>query len=105
MIVIAEAIASVFEEYVESHGLDSIARVFGTGVKVEVGDMVPSAAYEGIVAEVPALWERALEVNVARDPAVRASCIEFVLAGLYATDRISRVQSHGRTVYDTEGFR
>ena len=34
-----------------------------------------------------------------------ASCIEFVLAGLYATDRISRVQSHGRTVYDTEGFR
>ncbi|NBU41543.1 MAG: magnesium chelatase [Planctomycetia bacterium] len=103
--VIAEAIASVFEEYVESHGLDSIARVFGAGVKVEVGDMVPSAAYEGIVAEVPALWERALEVNVARDPAVRASCIEFVLAGLYATDRISRVQSHGRTVYDTEGFR
>ena len=45
--VIAEAIATVFEEYVEEHGLDEIAKVFGQGVKVEVGDMVPSAAYEG----------------------------------------------------------
>ena len=39
-----------------------------------------------------------------KDPAVRASCIEFVLAGLYATERISRIQAHGRTVYDTGGF-
>jgi magnesium chelatase subunit I len=32
---------------------------------------------------------------------VRASCIEFVLAGLYATDQISRSQRHGRIVYET----
>ena len=103
--VIAEAIATVFEEYVEKHGLDEIAKIFGQGVKVEVGDMVPSAAYERILADVPGVWRKAFEVNAAEDPAVRASCIEFVLAGLYATDRISRVQSHGRTVYDTGGFR
>jgi magnesium chelatase subunit I len=90
---------------VEAHGLDEIAKVFGQGVKVEVGDMVPSAAYERIMADVPAVWERAFEVNAARDPAVRASCIEFVLAGLYATERISRLQKHGKTIYDTEGFR
>jgi magnesium chelatase subunit I len=103
--VIAEAIATVFEEYVEKHGLDEIARVFSGGVKIEVGDMVPSAAYERLVAEVPAVWEKAFEVNAAADPAMRASCIEFVLAGLYATDRISRLQSHGRTIYDTNDFR
>ena len=103
--VIAEAIATVFEEYVDRHGLDEIAKVFAQGAKLEVGDTVSSTAYEGIVAEVPAIWEKAFEVNAARDPAVRASCIEFVLAGLYATDRISRVQSHGRTTYDTGGFR
>ncbi len=103
--VIADAIATVFEEYVDRHGLDEIAKVFAQGVKLEVGDTVPSAAYEGIVAEVPAIWGKAFEVNAARDPAVRASCIEFVLAGLYATDRISRIQSHGRTIYDTDGFR
>jgi magnesium chelatase subunit I len=103
--VVAEAITTVFEEYVEEHGLDEIAKVFGQGVKIEVGDMVPSTVYEQLVAEVPAVWEKAFEVNAARDPAVRASCIEFILAGLYATERISRLQSHGRTVYDTGGFR
>jgi magnesium chelatase subunit I len=103
--VVAEAITTVFEEYVEEHGLAEIAAAFRQGAKVEVGDMVPSAAYEAIVADVPAVWQKAFEVNAARDPAVRASCIEFVLAGLYATERISRLQSHGRTVYDTGGFR
>ena len=103
--VVAEAITTVFEEYVEEHGIDEIAKVFGQGVKIEVGDMVPSTVYEQLVAEVPAVWEKAFEVNAARDPAVRASCIEFILAGLYATERISRLQSHGRTVYDTGGFR
>ncbi len=103
--VIAEAIATVFEEYVEQHGLDEIAKVFGEGAKIEVGDMVPSRAYEGIVADVPAVWQKAFEVNAAQDPAVRAACIEFILAGLYATERISRIQQHGHTIYDTKGFR
>jgi magnesium chelatase subunit I len=89
---------------VEKHGLDEIAKVFGQGVKVEVGDMVPSEAYRDKVADVPAIWEKAFEVNAAASPAVRASCIEFILAGLYATERISRLQSHGRTIYDTQGF-
>ena len=103
--VVAQAIATVFEEYVDRHGLDAIAKIFATGVKIEVGDMVPSAAYERIVADVPEVWEKAFEVNASRDPAVRASCIEFVLAGLYATERVSRLQMHGRTIYDTSGFR
>jgi magnesium chelatase subunit I len=103
--VMAEAISTVFEEYVEAHGLDEIAKVFGEGVKIEVGDMVASERYEALVADVPAVWERAFEVNAARDPAVRAACIEFILAGLYATERISRIQAHGKTVYDTSGWR
>ncbi|MFM8282438.1 MAG: magnesium chelatase [Planctomycetaceae bacterium] len=103
--VIAQAIAAVFEEYVDRHGLDAIAKIFAKGVKIEVGDMVPSAAYETIVSDVPEIWEKAFEVNPSRDPAVRAACIEFVLAGLYATERISRIQMHGHTIYDTHGFR
>ncbi len=103
--VMAEAIAAVFGELVEQHGLDEITSVFATGLKIEVGDMVPSTAYQSIVREIPAVWERAFDVNTATDPAVRASCIEFILAGLYATERISRIQMHGHTIYDTEGFR
>ena len=49
----------------------------------------------------PPAWEKAFEVNAGDSEAVRASCVEFVLAGLYATDRISRSQHRGRIVYET----
>jgi magnesium chelatase subunit I len=31
---------------------------------------------------------------------VRASCVEFVLAGLYSMDRISRSERHGKMEYE-----
>ena len=99
--VAAEAIKKVFQEYVEQHGLDEIAKIFAEGVKIEVGDMLPSSHYAERLKRVPPAWEKAFEVNAATDPAVRASCVEFVLAGLYATDQISRSQHHGRMVYET----
>ncbi len=73
---------------------------FGKGVKIEVGDMLPSAHYADRLKRVPPVWDKAFEVNAAGDPAVRASCVEFVLAGLYAIDKISRAQQHGRIVYE-----
>jgi magnesium chelatase subunit I len=45
-------------------------------------------------------WDKAFEVNPGESEAVRASCVEFVLAGLYASDRISRSQKHGRITYE-----
>jgi magnesium chelatase subunit I len=99
--VIAEAIRTVFDEYVEAHGLDEIADVFSKGVKIEVGDMLPSAEYAKRLKRVPKAWEKAFEVNAGDSEAVRASCVEFVLAGLYASDRISRATRHGRMTYET----
>ncbi len=99
--VIAEAIATLFNEYVEEHGLADIAEVFSQGVKIEVGDLLPSSHYAELLKRVPTAWEKAFEVNPAENEAIRASCVEFVLAGLYATDRISRSQQHGRIVYET----
>ncbi|MEN0019684.1 MAG: magnesium chelatase, partial [Planctomycetota bacterium] len=66
----------------------------------EVGDMLPSNHYATLLERVPPAWEKAFEVNASEDAAVRASCVEFVLAGLYATDRISRAERHGRIEYD-----
>ena len=99
--IVAEAVRAVFEEYVDKHGLDDIADLFGKGVKVEVGDMLPSADYAPRLKRVPKAWEKAFEVNAGESDAVRASCVEFVLAGLYASDRISRSTLHGRISYET----
>ncbi|MDG2380237.1 MAG: magnesium chelatase [Pirellulaceae bacterium] len=99
--VTAEAIRVVFEEYVDRHGLEEIAAIFSKGVRIEVGDMLPSSHYAEMLQRVPPVWTKAFEVNAAEDTAVRASCVEFVLAGLYATERISRSQHHGRISYET----
>lgn len=99
--VMAEAVRTVFDEYVEKHGLEEIAQIFSKGVKIEVGDLLPSRHYEGLLKRIPPIWDRAFEVNASDDPAVRASCVEFVLAGLHATDRISRAQRHGVVTYET----
>lgn len=97
---LAEAIRTVFNEYVEQHGLDEVTEIFAKGVKIEVGDMLPSSYYADRLKRVPPAWDIAFELNASTDPAVRASCVEFVLAGLYATDRISRSQSRGGIRYE-----
>lgn len=99
--IIAEAIRTVFEEYVEKHGLEQIADIFSKGVKIEVGDMLPSSQYAERLKRVPPIWDKAFEVNANENEAMRASCVEFVLAGLYASDRISRSMRFGRIMYET----
>ncbi len=97
--IVAEAIRDVFQEYVEEHGLEELAEVFAKGVRIEVGDMLPSRVYCERLRRVPELWNKAFEVNASENEAVRASCIEFVLAGLYSMDRISRSQHFGKITY------
>ena len=99
--ILAEAIRVIFEEYVDKHGLEEIAEVFGKGVKIEVGDMLPSGEYAKRLKRVPKAWEKAFEVNAGSSDAMRASCAEFILAGLYATDMISRGTRHGHITYET----
>ena len=99
--LVAEAIQVVFDEYVTRHGLEEIAEIFGKGVRIEVGDLIPSTQYAERLKHVPPAWQKAFEINAAEDPAVRASCVEFILAGMYAMDQISRSQEHGQTSYET----
>lgn len=98
--VIADSIRTVFEEYVDQHGLEAIAEIFRKGFRVEVGDLLPSSAYAERLQHVPKAWELAFQVNAAENEAVRASCVEFILAGMYCTDRISRSQRHGKIEYE-----
>ena len=98
--VVAKAIEVVFGEYVEQHGLAEIAEIFRGGVRVEVGDLLPSSHYAERLKSVPPAWDMAFEVNAGDNEAVRASCVEFVLAGLYSMERISRSQRHGKIEYE-----
>ncbi len=98
--LIAGAVKTIFEQYVEEFGLGEIGEIFRKGVRIEVGDMLPSSAYAERLQVVPPAWDKAFEVNASQDEAVRASCVEFVLAGLYSLDHISRAQKHGKLHYE-----
>lgn len=98
--MVAEAIQVVFSEYVDRHGLAEIAELFSKGIKIEVGDRLPSSAYAERLERVPPVWQKAFEVNAAESEPIRASCVEFVLAGLYSLDQISRSQYHGGMTYE-----
>jgi magnesium chelatase subunit I len=100
--VLALAIRQVFEEYVDRHGLGEISEIFNRGVKVQVGDLLPSSQYADRLKRVPPVWDKAFEVNAASDAAMRASCVEFVLAGLHAMDLVSRSQHHGQIQYEIQ---
>ena len=99
--LIASAIRIVFDQIVDRHGLEPIAEIFSRGVRIEVGDLLPSERYAERLKHVPPIWETAFEINASSHPAVRASCIEFVLAGLYSLDRISRASKNGKVSYET----
>ncbi len=99
--LIASSIKTVFESYVGEFGLGEIAEIFSKGVRIEVGDLLPSESYAERLKHVPPIWDKAFEINASENTAVRASCIEFVLAGLYSIDRISRASKHGKVQYET----
>ncbi len=98
--LVANAIKDVFKKYVDEYGLDEIAEIFSKGARVEVGDMLPSEGYAERLKHVPPVWDKAFDVNATENPAVRASCVEFVLAGLYSIDRISRAAKRGKIHYE-----
>jgi len=75
-------------------------RVFLLSYEPEQDNSRDIYLYSKDISDRNSSWEKAFEVNASTDPAVRASCVEFVLAGLYATDRISRSQHHGRIMYE-----
>jgi magnesium chelatase subunit I len=69
-------------------------------VKIEAGDLLPSRQEAERPKRVLKAWDKAFEVNPSEGEAVRASCLEFVLAGLHAADCIRRSTKHGRITYE-----
>ena len=99
--IIAEAITMVFEEYVDEHGLDEIAEIFGKGVKIEVGDMLPSQALRRAAQARAARLGQGLRGERLRRPR-RAGLLRRVRPGrpLRHSTRSAAAQQHGRMVYE-----
>ena len=49
-----------WQRSIDKHGLAEIAEIFGRGVKIEVGDMLPSERYAELLKRVPPVWDKAM---------------------------------------------
>lgn len=97
--IIETAVRKVFEERLEGDRLDEVAEAVTAGVTVETGDMIPSGDYKEIISQIPQLWEPVHALGGDENDQARASCLEFVLEGLYLSDRLSRKKIGDMAVY------
>lgn len=88
--IMDSAVRKVFMERFGQANLDEMAEKIKGDVSVDTGDMVPSADYRNIISQATELWEPVHSLGGDESDAMRASCVEFVLEGLYLTGKLTR---------------
>lgn len=88
--IMDSAVRKVFMERFGQANLDEMAEKIKGDVSVDTGDMVPSEDYRNIISRATQLWEPVHSLGGDESDAIRASCVEFVLEGLYLTGKLSR---------------
>jgi magnesium chelatase subunit I len=97
--LVARAVINVFNRRVAVSELAPLLERFEEGAEAEVGDMVPSAAHERLVAELPELRRAIGRLEVGESPAGVASAVEFVLEGLHLNRRLNKERRGGAVRY------
>ncbi|MHB2018365.1 MAG: magnesium chelatase, partial [Candidatus Xenobia bacterium] len=89
--IFERAVKIVFDERVDAETQEGMARDVKGEKTVEVSDLMPAAEYKKIYPRVPTLWDPVQQMG-ATTPEVEASCVEFLLEGLFASGRLSRAK-------------
>ncbi|HET7686930.1 MAG TPA: sigma 54-interacting transcriptional regulator [Candidatus Limnocylindria bacterium] len=97
--LVARAVVNVFNRRLAISELTPLLERFDDGVEAEVGDAVPSAAHERLVAELPELRRAIGRLEVGESPAGVASAVEFVLEGLHLNRRLNKERRGGGVRY------
>ncbi|HET9878369.1 MAG TPA: magnesium chelatase, partial [Candidatus Limnocylindria bacterium] len=97
--LVARAVINVFNRRLAISELTPLLERFEEGAEAEVGDTVPSAAHELLVAELPELGRAIGRLEVGESPAGVASGVEFVLEGLHLNRRLNKERRGGGVRY------
>jgi magnesium chelatase subunit I len=92
--IMDQATKTVFEEYYPpkkyGHNFHEIAsQIYQLG-KLEISDLMPADRYKSILKDVPGLWDLLHEKGYDSDETMMVSCIEFILEGLTANQKLAR---------------
>jgi magnesium chelatase subunit I len=97
--LVQKAVLNVFNRHFAVHEFDELVANFENGLKIEVGDNMPSLEYVRQAAEVGGLTPAIKKLGGQGNPAQIASSIEFVLEGLHLNRKLNKDRVAGRTRY------
>jgi magnesium chelatase subunit I len=88
--LVCRAAKAVFDERIPLEGMASVLESFEKGWKVEVSQAMAAREYLAGLDQIPGLEAAAVELAGGGSPARIASAIEFVLEGLYLSNRLNK---------------
>ncbi len=102
--LVSAAVLLVFRRRVHLAEPQAVVGAFTEDTVVHAGDDLPSAAYAGTLAQMPALSAPVLALTGgSEDPALVASAVEFLLEGLHLTKRLNKEAAGSRATYRGRG--
>src|SRR3984893_15003133 len=94
-----KAVLNVFNRHFALHEFDELLTGFDNGLKIEVGDTLPSLEYVRQAAEVAGFTPAIKKLGGQGNPAQIASAIELVLEGLHLNRKLNKDRTAGRMRY------
>ncbi len=97
--LLQKAILNVFNRHFALHEFDELLANFDNGLKIDVGDTLPSLDYVRQAAEVSGFTPAIKKLGGQGNPAQIASAIELVLEGLHLNRKLNKDRSAARMRY------
>src|SRR5436309_1109593 len=97
--LLQKAVLNVFNRHFARHEFDDLLAGFDNGLKIEVGDNLPSLEYVRQAAEVSGFTPAIKKLGGQGNPAQIASAIEVVLEGLHLNRKLNKDRTAGRMRY------
>ncbi len=97
--LVQKAVVNVFNRHFAVHEFDELIANFEHGLRVDVGDTLPSLDYVRQAAEVGGFTPAIKKLGVQGNPSQIASAIEFVLEGLHLNRKLNKDRASGRMRY------
>ena len=97
--LLMNAVARTFNRYFEVQQFEPLIQRFRGGLKVDVGELMPSAHYVKLMRELDGMLEGVARLGAYDSPASIASAVEFILEGLHVNKRLNKEKLSGKVVY------
>jgi magnesium chelatase subunit I len=93
------AIKTVFDEHFQVEELEPLVESFNSGIGAEVSAVLPSSEYMDIYERITGMKQAVATIIDTDDPGEVSSAVEFVLDGLFLSNKLNREEKGEGLIY------